>query len=829
VFNTMRIRAKLVLALAVPLLVVVVLAGVVVRSSAREADAAATRNAQISDQVALATSALGPQGVLGALQVERNAEALYLAGALDSRVEDAGETDAQVAPDEARRQTDVAARQFNRTIAQSTEAVRTIFQPAVAALTRIDQIRAGIDSSDSPRQFGNPATIASFTAYTEIIETIFDANSQVALAVDDASLRNSATMIDITARNREIGTVHTYELVVSLVDSVSPTQLTMDQIREINGRVQAGDELLLRSAVGPHRQMAEEVLADERTVFYRRAVEDVMNGDVSQVSVLIGPAVSDVWSAWTEIDQKIADQLNADAAAMQATAAQEAQSARDRQRNVAGLAGFGVFAALVVALMASRSIGQPLRRLATEAEEMAEHRLPEMVKGILATPPGEDVVVPELAPVDTSGGVEIGEVAEALNAVQTSAADLAVEQAVMRRNIADSFVNLGRRNQNLLSRQIDSITRMEQDAADPDILERLFALDHLATRMRRNAESLLLLGGLDPHRQWSQAVPLNEVIRGALGEVEDYQRVEIREMDDALVKGSAAADVTHMLAELLENALRFSPPGRPVEIVGRCLDEDYSLAIVDAGVGMGEADLAMANRRLAGDESYTVAPSRYLGLYVVGIQAARLGITVRLQPSPGQGVTARIVLGDVLVQAPDKNVHPSAAAPDPAGELTTHASGEPDGSAPTDHRRGHTFVEEPEVERFVPLAPSTNASATGGGEPGDEAETASAEEEPDRDEIGEVAASSGLADLATSTGVEPAVTASGYKRRRRGTHTPRTEVAAAHRGQDGESPPDDDSASTAESVRNLLSGLQAGAERARTEHAGPGSTKEEDS
>ena len=225
--------------------------------------------------------------------------------------------------------------------------------------------------------------------------------------------------------------------------------------------------------------------------------------------------------------------------------------------------------AVGVTLLASRSITKPLARLVGDAEDMASTRLPNTVQDILDAPLGDDVAMPDLAEVDRSGGYEIAEVATALNTVQASAAELAVEQAVLRRNIADSFVNLGRRNQNLLNRQLESITEMERQESDPDELQKLFTLDHLATRMRRNAESLLLLAGLEPHRQWSAPVAIVDVLRGALGEVEDYDRVVIEELDAATISGTAAADLTHLVAELLENALNFSPPGRDVEIIGR--------------------------------------------------------------------------------------------------------------------------------------------------------------------------------------------------------------------------------------------------------------------
>jgi len=253
---------------------------------------------------------------------------------------------------------------------------------------------------------------------------------------------------------------------------------------------------------------------------------------------------------------------------------------------------------------------------------------------------------------------EVSDVAEALNTVQDSALDLAVEQAVLRRNIADSFVNLGRRNQNLLGRQLDFITELETHETNPDTLANLFRLDHLATRMRRNAESLLVLAGIEPSRKWASPVRLTDVIRAALGEVEDYQRVSVRGVEPATVVGSAAADLAHLLAELIENALVFSPPDQTVEIRGRNRPDGYALAIIDSGMGMAATDIESANRRLAGAESFTIAPSKYLGHYVAGNLAARHDIGVHLDSSPGNGVTATInvppavLTTDAVISAP---------------------------------------------------------------------------------------------------------------------------------------------------------------------------------
>src|SRR5690606_38253077 len=318
--------------------------------------------------------------------------------------------------------------------------------------------------------------------------------------------------------------------------------------------------------------------------------------------------------------------------------------------------------AALAAWLVSRSITRPLRALTRQAKEMAERRLPEAVSDILETPLGEDVVVPSVEPISVATRDEVADVADALNTVQDSALDLAVEQAVLRRNIAASFVNLGRRDQNLLGRQLDFITELEANETDPDTLANLFRLDHLATRMRRNAESLLVLAGVEPPRKWAAPVRLTDVIRAALGEVEDYQRVTVRGLEPATVQWSDAADLAHLLAELIENALVFSPPDPAVDIRGRNRpDGGYTLAIIDSGLGMAPEDIAAANRRLAGAESFTIAPSKYLGHYVAGNLAARHNIRVHLDNSPGNGITTTVDLPPTLL--PDEPVTSAPVTP----------------------------------------------------------------------------------------------------------------------------------------------------------------------
>ena len=366
---------------------------------------------------------------------------------------------------------------------------------------------------------------------------------------------------------------------------------------------------------------------------------------------------------------RISHVLSNVAGVVQGRAAKLSADAQTREMQYLAIAIGSLLIAMVLLRLTNRWITQPLRALADQASSVATVRLPAAVKEILDTPVSEEVVRPELEPVHVRAGGEVGEVEDALNRVQESAVDLAVEQAQLRRNVADAYVNLGRRNQNLLSRQLEFITQLENDESDPDTLEHLFRLDHLATRMRRNAESLLVLAGHDAPRTWSAPVEIGDVVRGALGEVEGYQRARLRHLDSALVDGGVAADVSHVVAELVENALSFSPPDSDVEVYGRRDDFGYVLTILDSGIGMAPEDLEFANALFSGVETQGLAASRYLGHYVVAQLATRHGLGVHLAASPAGGITATIALPSALLggeDAPDESEPPPPALPLPS-------------------------------------------------------------------------------------------------------------------------------------------------------------------
>jgi signal transduction histidine kinase len=359
--------------------------------------------------------------------------------------------------------------------------------------------------------------------------------------------------------------------------------------------------------------------------------------------------------------------------------AAELESVAQRDLLLFVLLALGTVVALgALALDCVRSVSAPLTDLAQQAREVAGKRLPQAVARVQAASSGESPEPPAPLAVSDSAGAEVREVAEAFDRVQRVAFDLATEQAVLRRNATDSLVSLGRRNQNLVRRQIGFINKLEHEDADPVTLANLFELDHLATRMRRNAESLLVLAGESSPRPWSTPLSVTDVLRAALSEVEEYRRVTLRRIEPTHVTGSVVAEIAHLLAELVENAVSFSPPDSDVEIEGRRTSAGYLIAIVDHGLGMDTQALAEANVRLSGTASFMAEPTRFLGHFVVGALARKYGIEVRLGEAPAAGVVARVLIPTALIT----EAAPAVAVPKgkPALPAPRRASGSSSGS-----------------------------------------------------------------------------------------------------------------------------------------------------
>ncbi|MEU7577895.1 nitrate- and nitrite sensing domain-containing protein [Streptomyces sp. NPDC041068] len=314
---------------------------------------------------------------------------------------------------------------------------------------------------------------------------------------------------------------------------------------------------------------------------------------------------------------------------------------------LAGVLGLlALLLSLFMSVRIGRSLIKDLRRLRLEAHEASGVRLPGVLRRLAA---GEQVDVETEAPRLTYGKDEIGQVGQALNTLQRAAVEATVKQADLRRGVSEVFVNLARRSQVLLHKQLTLLDTMERRTEDTDELADLFRLDHLTTRMRRHAEGLVILSGAAPSRQWRKPVQLMDVVRAAVAEVEDYERIEVRRLPRIAVTGPAVADLTHLLAELLENATVFSPPHTAVQVLGEHVANGFTLEIHDRGLGMAPDALLDANLRLAETPEFELSDTDRLGLFVVSRLAQRQRVRVSLQPSPYGGTTAVVFIPEALL------------------------------------------------------------------------------------------------------------------------------------------------------------------------------------
>ncbi|MFI1564653.1 nitrate- and nitrite sensing domain-containing protein [Streptomyces sp. NPDC020490] len=355
------------------------------------------------------------------------------------------------------------------------------------------------------------------------------------------------------------------------------------------------------------------------------------------------------WWAVNTLKFKGYRQIEAD---MADKAVNEASDIAATAKRDAIITGAAVVVALLLAFIlagaVARQMSRSMRQLRNAAFGIAEQRLPMLVDQLSRTDPGR--VDTRVQPIPITTRDEIGEVARAFDQVHREAVRLAAEQALLRGNINAIFTNLSRRNQSLIEGQLTLITDLENNEADPDQLENLFKLDHLATRMRRNGENLLVLAGEEPGRRWDQPVPLVDVLRAASSEVEQYERIELSGVPEAEIHGRAVTDLVHLLAELLENATTFSSPQTKVRVTAtRLPDGRVMIEIHDKGIGLTAEDFADINHKLANPPTVDAAISQRMGLFVVGRLSDRHGIRVQLRPSGEQaGTTSLVMLPDAI-------------------------------------------------------------------------------------------------------------------------------------------------------------------------------------
>jgi signal transduction histidine kinase len=728
------IRVKVAAVVAVPLLVLVVGAGIGVSTSTSDART-------VTRQAELATASLGHAGLINVLQNERNTALIAMLD-LGDQIE-LEETDV----DASRQRTDEAHEALHRQVSGQDDRLREDWADALSTLDDLPGVRAEVDAAvTNPGPANRETAHEVFAEYTDMVATIFASHDRFALVVDDAGLRQGDDLIHYSS--------HATDSVAQLVDQLlhvgwgaggidEPVEAA--EVAEVARDVERNNGAVRTRGTGDYAAPTERLLADRQvTGLVPFASGAIASGEPVDPAALLATTPLGADGPYLTFRDQVADVLERRADDLRSDA-----DARRRWYIGVGLAA--VIAAAFVAWRVSRSITRPLRALSRDAQSVADEQLPSAMADILDAPRGQDLEPPKPVPIEITTSDEVSDVAEALDDVQRSALGLAVEQATLRRTIAESYVNLGRRNQNLLSRLLAAIGDLEQGERDPERIAQLHRVDHLATRMRRNAESLLVLSQVDVAPQWHPPVRVLDVVRAALGEIENYQRVVVRTLDPVMVVGGAASDLTHLLAELIENGVKHSPPHELVEIRGRLTPDGYSLAVVDHGLGMSAEDIAVANQRLAGAEAPTVALSKHLGHFVAAALAARNGIAVRLQGSEVVGIAAIIDLPAAIIgPMPPEPLRelvapaaPAAAAGPPPPEALAGAPAAPD----TASSPAPPPVSPPPAPEHAPVeAPPAPATPARPADPG-----------PAPIPVG---------------GATPAVTASGLARRVRGAQHP---------------------------------------------------------
>lgn len=589
------ISARLLLLLAVPLTVLVAVAGVGVHRGLTRSDAAS----ELRTRTELGLEAL-------ALAEDLQAERALLV--------DQGRTTPEL-----RARIDGASDE----LAQRAGSVGGRLEFAAGEALR----RVAAAGSIAEREMGGAVALRVHSeAVTALVDLASDATDPRGV-IDDAAANTAVSLARAQAASAE-----ERDLIVVSSDDGTLDAVTFQEVMSL-AAAQRSSALLAASTAPP--ALSTRI----RQVAFAMSAADTLRREVFEGATIRTATLVD------GLDERTADlaalQRRADAQVLASVDALAADA-----RVLLMVAAFAAVAIVLISALLLRraiaSIARPLQRLAGEAEEVARSGLPEAV----AAQQRGGAVVARLPVLHATGATEAHHVAAAFNEVQSTALRLAGEQAALRRNQADALTNLGRRNQTLLARQLDYISSLERRETDPVFLEHLFKLDHLASRMRRNAESLLILAGSETPRRQRTPVPIAEVVRAAMGEVEEFGRVRIGEVGAATVAGPVVIDVVHLLAELIDNALGFSPPESAVEIEGRSLGHGgYQISVVDHGVGMTDVEVAAANERLGGTDELVGMPTRYLGQYVVAKLATKTGAMVHLQPTVGgRGVTALVML-----------------------------------------------------------------------------------------------------------------------------------------------------------------------------------------
>lgn len=661
-----RLRSKLAAALTVPMTAALVFAGL----AAVEQWQQARRLSHTGDQLAVAE-------LVSALVHELQAERALAVAAISGGVTAPEQlTDQVVRVDAAARRLAAAA----RPLAAAGDELSAVYGRGVQRLQALEPLRTARANTQYP-------VTATHVSYTAILRPLVSLQRDLTLAYADRELLRLGTTAHAVGGLKEFVAQENAALLIAAGRNHFPAGL-LDRTRvaEASARAAVGE---FQAISTPRQQQAYSDTMSGRETDRReqlkatalvRAAEDAPLG-------ISGRQLADYGTAVTGKLRQVEHELLTD---LREHAGRLVAEARTTAWLFAVVMAATLVAALVMVLVIARSLSQPLRTLRSAALNVAQIRLPETVRRILADPDPLTASVGAVEPVPVDTREEIGEVARSFDMVQESAVRLATEQALLRENVNRILVNLSRRSQVLVERQLGVIDRLEAAEQDPDLLASLFELDHLATRLRRNGESLLVLSGEQPKHAAAAPLTARDVIKAAVSEIDQFARIEVGAAPELAVHGRAVNDLVHLLAELLDNATYFSGPQTRVS-VRAVTTRTGSLAIqlTDRGIGLTDEEIAVLNERLAEPPDLDIEVTKRMGLYVVAKLALRHGITVRLKPNDDidGGLVARVeVPAAVLTQPVADPVESSDDDPQAVSGIPVRLddliSGPPDAAGP---------------------------------------------------------------------------------------------------------------------------------------------------
>ncbi|GAA1783633.1 nitrate- and nitrite sensing domain-containing protein [Actinomadura chokoriensis] len=559
---------------------------------------------------------------------------------------------------------------------------------AIKALDTLPRLRGRVDT-------GQVAPLDVINSYSTMLDQVIKVFDGLVSVNDVAILTQGRALIGIgNARAYMLREDSLVTAAMARKGRLTPAEHTAFVQWAAEGRreFEAGLADLDDQIRGPLQQLA----ASDQFKRYRAAEDAIVNARGDRL-----PAEAADWQATTQLlSQAWGQKVQQASLALNELAKPIGERIVMRLVLAGGFGLLAVIASIVLSLLAARSLSRELRGLQRAALNLAEDRLPAVVARLRR---GEEVDVEAEAPPLVIGKTkEVARVGDAFTQVQHTAIETAVRESYLRQGISRVFLNVAWRSQSLLHRQLRMLDEMERGASDPKALEDLFRLDHLTTRMRRHAEGLVILSGTSPGRGWSRPVHVEDVLRAAVAEVEDYTRVEVVVMSgQAALIGEAVADIIHLLAELIENATVFSPAPTEVLVRGEMGANGFAVDVIDRGIGLDQSELDALNLRLSRPPEFDLAVTDRLGLFVVARLAGRHGIRVALQPSLYGGVSAVVLIPRELIVDVDQ--------PEDEGGAASGASGGDVPVAGPVRQNGHAAANGSTRQWPTPSAPSSTA------------------------------------------------------------------------------------------------------------------------